>query len=339
MDKRVIFAVAGSGKTTYIVNQLSITKRSLIITYTKNNYKNIENKILKNFNGVWPKNITLMTYFEFLFRFCYKPFLGDRFRVKGISFIRNEDRWAKQNLYNYYFTKNNYIYSNRLALFLEKQNIMNDIKARLEKYFDEFIIDELQDIAGRDFNFLEKLMDAKINMLFVGDFFQHTFDTSRDGNVNKTLFNNKENYEKRFLKKGFCCDCNTLEESWRCSIAICEFIRKNLGIEIFSKRSENDNTNINLVTDKMMIKELLDDDSIVKLSYNNANKKGSCYKNWGDCKGEDKYEDICVILNKATMSKFKSGELRKLAQLTLNKLYVAITRAHGNCYFIEDRNC
>lgn len=32
MDKRVIFAVAGSGKTTYIVDSLSRDKRSLIVT-------------------------------------------------------------------------------------------------------------------------------------------------------------------------------------------------------------------------------------------------------------------------------------------------------------------
>lgn len=41
MDKRVIFAVAGSGKTTYIVNELSLEKRSLILTYTDGNYDNI----------------------------------------------------------------------------------------------------------------------------------------------------------------------------------------------------------------------------------------------------------------------------------------------------------
>ena len=34
MDKKVIFAVAGSGKTKYIVDELSLDKRSLIVTYT-----------------------------------------------------------------------------------------------------------------------------------------------------------------------------------------------------------------------------------------------------------------------------------------------------------------
>ena len=47
-------------------------------------------------------------------------------------------------------------------------------------------------------------------------------------------------------------------------------------------------------------------------------------------------EDVCVMLNKKTMSKFKSGKLYELPSATLNKLYVAITRAHRNCYFIEE---
>ena len=49
MDKKVIFAVAGSGKTSHIVENLSLNKRSLIITYTTANYDNIKAKILKKF--------------------------------------------------------------------------------------------------------------------------------------------------------------------------------------------------------------------------------------------------------------------------------------------------
>lgn len=336
MDKRVIFAVAGSGKTTYIVNNLFPEKRSLIITYTKNNYSNIESKVLKKFNGTWPQNILLMTYFQFLFRFCYKPFLADKFKGKGIVFKSNPNKWEKQSSLKYYFTGNRYFYSNRLAFFLENQNIINDIKKRLEKYFDEFIIDEVQDIAGRDFNFLEKLMDAEINMLFVGDFFQHTFDTSRDGNVNKSLFNNKLSYEERFQKRGFFCDSTTLVKSWRCSYEVCDFITNNLGITIFSNHDKNDNNCIALITDEWKIKEILENDNIIKLHYQDSNKYGNFHKNWGDSKGEDNYQDVCVMLNKKTMSKFKSGKLYELPSATLNKLYVAITRAHRNCYFIEE---
>ena len=71
MDKTVIFAVAGSGKTTHIVNSLSREKRSLIITYTIANYENLYKKIIRKFDGEWPNNITLMRYFTFLYAGLY----------------------------------------------------------------------------------------------------------------------------------------------------------------------------------------------------------------------------------------------------------------------------
>ena len=74
----MIFAVAGSGKTTFIVESLVKEKRSLIVTYTNSNYDNLSQKILKKFNGVWPETITLMTYFQFLYSpFTDKVICGD----------------------------------------------------------------------------------------------------------------------------------------------------------------------------------------------------------------------------------------------------------------------
>ena len=58
-----MFAAAGSGKTTHIVNSLSRDKRSLVITYTIANYENLYRKILHKFEGDWPENIVLMRYY------------------------------------------------------------------------------------------------------------------------------------------------------------------------------------------------------------------------------------------------------------------------------------
>ena len=86
MDKKVIFAVAGSGKTTYIIDSLTQDKRSLIVTYTVGNYNNLCSKISAKFSGVWPENIWVMSYFTFLYRFCYKPFLSDIVKARGILY-------------------------------------------------------------------------------------------------------------------------------------------------------------------------------------------------------------------------------------------------------------
>lgn len=334
MDKRVIFAVAGSGKTTHIVNSLAKDKRSLIVTYTNNNYANLTQKILDKFDDVWPENVTLMTFFQFLYRFCYKPFLADIFPVRGIWFESNPNQWLKQSDSGYYLSETGYLYSNRLSLFLEKKGVISDIRNRLEKYFDEFIIDEVQDIAGWDFDFLEQLIAADVDMLFVGDFFQHTYDTSRDGNKNKNLFNNRDEYTKRFVDKGIVPDVTTLTQSWRCSKTICEYISNNLGIEISSNRT--DDTVIDFISDLEEIGHILEDESIVKLHYRESSKHGLGHKNWGETKGEDCYNDVCVMLNKTTMQKYQKGKLSELAPATRNKLYVAITRAHGNVFLISE---
>lgn len=336
MDKKVIFAVAGSGKTTLIVDNLSNKKRSLIITYTDANYKNLQEKIITKFHGEWPENIVLMKFFPFLYRFCYKPFLADRCKAKGITFDKNENQFSNQKQWQYYLSQNRYFYSNRLSLFLEKAGVMDDIRKRTSKYFDEFIIDEVQDIAGRDFTFLEHLMLTEVNMLFVGDFFQHTYDTSRDGNANSSLFESKSAYEARFIKNGFVSDNTTLINSWRCSQNVCNYVRDNLGISIFSNRAQDDNTNIEYISDPYQISKILSDNRIVKLHYNNSAKYGYCHRNWGETKGEDKYQDVCIILNKSTAKMRSSNKLCDLPPPTKNKLYVAITRANGNVYLVDD---
>lgn len=335
MDKRVIFAVAGSGKTTHIVKSLDNKKRSLILTYTTGNHQNLKNKIIKKFNGEWPQNITLMTYFGFLYSFCYKPFLADKIKAKGILYEPYQNTYLNKENDSFYLSKSRYFYSNRLAFSFEHFGIIDDIKERLEKYFEELIIDEIQDISGRDFNFLLKVMETNINMLFVGDFFQHTFDTSRDGNVNNNLFENYKKYKTKFSSKGFVVDESTLDKSWRCNALTCTFVRDNLGIDIYSHQSEIKDYEMVFIEDSELISQILNDNRIIKLHYQNSSKYGNNHKNWGETKGEDCYEDVCIILNKNTEKHFNNNELDNLATSTKNKLYVALTRARGNTYFIS----
>ena len=68
MDKKLVLAVAGSGKTTEIINKVTYDDKPIIITYTENNYNNIRNKIIKTFNEI-PPNMRIYTYFSFLYNF------------------------------------------------------------------------------------------------------------------------------------------------------------------------------------------------------------------------------------------------------------------------------
>lgn len=330
MDKRVIFAVAGSGKTTYILNQLTLDSRSLIITYTNNNIKNLKIGIIEKF-GFFPDNITLLPYFTFLYSFCFKPFLSYKYKTKGINYNPNFNRFIKQDNTRYYFDKNNRIYNNRISKFIEKESELTNVNTRLEKYFDNLFIDEIQDFGGNDFNFLKSITQTNINILLVGDFYQHTFDTSRDGSVNKSVHSEFDKYKKLFEKMKLDVDTACLDKSWRCSPTVCSFISENIGIEIKSHK-END-TVVSLIKNKEKAIEIFNNNKIVKLFYQEHYKYKCFSRNWGDSKGENHYKDICVVVNKTTLDNF--SDLTKLKPQTKNKFYVACSRANNNLYFVS----
>lgn len=333
MDKRVIFAVAGSGKTTYIIDQLTLVDNALVITYTTSNVENIRNAIIRKW-GYFPKNIKLLTYFSFLHSFCFKPILANKHKTKGIYYKPNSNVYAKGD--DRFISKGKRLYSNRISKFLEEKGVLNDVNNRLSKYYSVLYIDEIQDFAGNDFNFLRSLAKSDMNILMVGDFYQHTFDTSRDGRVNSTLHNDLDKYQKSFENMGLLLDTTTLSKSYRCSPTICKFITEKIGIKIESHRS--DEVSISTIEIDHEIRSTLYNNDIVKLFYQ-KHYDFNCYsKNWGDCKGEDRYNNICVVLNKKTHDHFVKDTLRELPPQTKNKLYVACSRAKGNLYFVSEKS-
>jgi DNA helicase II / ATP-dependent DNA helicase PcrA len=331
MDKRVIFAVAGSGKTSLIIDQLSQTNRSLIITFTNNNLNNLRLGIIRKF-GYFPRNILLLSYFSFLYSFCFKPFLLMKYRTKGINYQSNLNRFAKDDAR--FIDRNRRLYSNRIAKLIDNNSINKEINNRISKYFDNLYIDEVQDFAGHDFNLLVSMIGSDLNILLVGDFFQHTFDTSRDGNVNTSLHDDFNSYMKRFQQTGILVDLKTLNKSYRCSPTVCKFITESLGISIESHRT--DDTNIQFIEDQDKAFRIFRNRSIVKLFYQEHYKYDCFSRNWGDSKGEDKYKSVCVVLNKNTNLLFHQNRLSELPPQTRNKFYVACSRARNSLYLLPE---
>ncbi|MDD2887305.1 MAG: AAA family ATPase [Aliarcobacter sp.] len=338
MDKRIIFAVAGAGKTTTIINKLSLEENSLIITYTENNFKNLKKKVIDKF-GYLPENIKIYTYFNFLYSFCYRPFLTNRLKSKGINFNQELPEYSKRvkdTTSLYYRDKTHRLYHKRIAKLLVKTNLIENINNRLAKYFDNMFIDEIQDFGGHDFNLLNFLTQANININFVGDFFQHTFDTSKDGNVNQNLYNDLTTYIKRFDQMGLIIDTKSLGKSYRCSSTVCHFVKEKLGVNIESHN--NNTTNISYLDEAIEIKEILENNSIIKLFYQNSNKYNCFSMNWGKSKGLDHYNDVCIVLNTTTLKKYRDDTLLDLPASTRNKLYVACTRCRRNLYLVDEKS-
>jgi len=183
---------------------------------------------------------------------------------------------------------------------------------------------------------LKFIVKANLNITFVGDFFQHTFDTSKDGNTNKNIYNDLEKYQKLFKQMKLEIDTESLKKSYRCSSSICEFISSNLDINIQSHRE--DTTIISYIENKEDIYAIVSNDNIVKLFYQNSSKYNCNAMNWGKSKGQDHYNDVCIVLNATTLKLYKNNKLLELNTQTKNKLYVACTRCRGDLYFLDEKS-
>lgn len=335
MDKTLILAVAGAGKTTEIINNIKKDDKTLIITYTENNYNILKNNIIKKFKGI-PDNIKIYTYFTFLYRFCFLP-LKKGFKVKGLDFNSNPNKYIKAKDINYYYNRvSKKMQHNRLAKICSDYFI-DDIIKRIEKYFNYIYIDEIQDFASHDFNLLLNLIKTNCNILLVGDFYQHTFDTSRDGNVNSNLYNDYDNYINKIKNSDSNIKVDTVNflKSKRCSKQVCEFITEYLKIKIESYN--NHDSIIREIDDENTIEKIANDDNIVKLFYQNSKKYDMKNKdNWGNSKGNT-YINTCVVLNKNSYEKYKKHKLNELPSSTKNKLYVALSRATNDVYIINEK--
>ncbi|WP_071605012.1 DNA helicase UvrD [Dickeya dianthicola] len=334
MAKRVIFAVAGSGKTTLLIDRLTVNSRTLILTHTINNETHLRSKIISLF-GFMPEGIRVMTWFEFLHGFCFRPFLQEHLASRGLSFFQPPQRIPRTNRLHYQDNSGR-IYHRRLAQLLMARGMLPDICDRLERYYDELLVDEVQDFAGNDFNFLLALCEAEISVLFAGDFYQHTYDTSRDGNVNSTLHDDITRYEARFTAAGLVVDRETLSRTWRCSSTICEFITDRLDIRIDAHDFRE--TSIDIVTDTERVATLHSDDSVIKLFYSEHHRYGCYSLNWGASKGLDHFQDICIVMGATHWRLLNRSNLQTLPPSSRNKLYVACSRARGNIYFVSEAN-
>ena len=73
MDKKLVMAVAGSGKTYLICSSIDPEKRNLILAFTHENIKNIHRELLERF-GFLPENTIVSTFHGFIFGDCIQPY-------------------------------------------------------------------------------------------------------------------------------------------------------------------------------------------------------------------------------------------------------------------------
>ncbi|AIE61734.1 UvrD-helicase domain-containing protein [Bacillus methanolicus] len=242
-ENKLMIAAAGSGKTTYLINEaLKQTNGNVLITtYTEANEQEIKRKIIKKNKSI-PKNITVQTWFSFLLQHGVRPYQNYLFEdnINGMILVNQQSGlkyyykgrpiYFKENdTRNHYFNEQLKIYSDKISKFVVRCNEKSNgaVIDRISRIYSHIFIDEVQDLAGYDLEILKLLFKSKSNILIVGDPRQVTYLTHHEAKYRQY----REGKIKEFVQTE-CKNCNciideeTLNFSYRNNQQICDFSSK-----------------------------------------------------------------------------------------------------------------
>lgn len=360
MDKRIILAVAGAGKTYHICHAIDPQKRNLILAYTHENIHNITCELIDACGKV-PDLTSVMTFDSFVYRYfvCpYEPTIAehfgqDEFRSKGITTIDPPPKTIKRNgrnipnpmyknkdQFDRYITRGNQYYCatiSELIMYVKKgkDSLLKRAAERLNLFYDQIFIDEFQDFREHDYELIIGLSKLLNSVLLVGDYYQHSVSAINNSGKPFKIKKNDVSYgdfvaELRRLK--FDIDEGTLSKSRRCSKDICAFVKEKLGINI---ESEDINAGkVKWITEDQ-VEAILQNSAVLKLVYSEAANYSFEAMNWSYSKG-DTVDAACVILtDKFEMLDSDEFTLAGIPVPTINKLYVAMTRSKGDLFLVK----
>lgn len=335
-DNKLIIAAAGSGKTTYLIDEAikNRDKKVLITTYTQANEAEIKKKIIEKINYI-PENITVQTWFSFLLKHGVRPYQGIIFdkRINGLILVNNKSALyvRKSETEKYYFTKDIKVYSDKISEFVcavnEKTN--SAVVNRISKIYSKIFIDEIQDLAGYDLELLKLLFSSKSEVLLVGDPRQGTYSTNSSSKNKQFKKANVVNYFFQDKSIKIETDETSLLVNYRCNEPICS-LSNNLFKNFVGTKSGNDSLSGH--DGVFFIKEKDIEDYLKK--YNPVQLRDSKKKivnenfmvmNFGESKGLS-FDRVLIYPTKPFTDWFLNNE-SDLAETSRSKLYVAITRA------------
>lgn len=357
MNKKVILAKAGSGKTTYITSDSYFeSKRIIYVTYTNNNVANIRNSVAVNQN-LSSDNILALTYHSFLIKNFFQPFsrhfqtelastksFTNAINWEKESTIKRLKKFTRQDNVKYWCDSKQSVYGNRLSTMILLKTFDSQFKKsinRLSKFCDILIFDEFQDFTSVDARFLKKIIDNFPNeVLLVGDIFQSCVATTMEKQnpykgvkvVDEEAFvRQKLNFTKTKVE----VDVTSFVESHRISKDVAEFVSEKLEISISSdgKHSgkirfieSNEIDSIFENTSQILVYKAVKD---MPIKYKTKNMT------WKLSKGLT-FENTAVILTKTALKALTNYEqMKKSSNGSINLLYVALTRSLSDVYLVS----
>lgn len=362
IKNKLIIAAAGSGKTTHLIDQAdqalkdASTTKILITTFTQDNESEIRRKIIEKYRCM-PSKLVVQTWFSFLLKHGVKPFQGvfadlSEEKIKGLLLVNGQSAGfvRRDNYRKYYFTDDLKIYSDKLSEFVCccNKKTKGAVLDRISRIYSHIFIDEVQDLAGWDFELIELFSKINSTVLLVGDPRQKTY-TTHNTQKNKKKKNGKMvNLSIDDFIKNKCAnydiDQNSLTINYRCNQEICD-----LANQLFPEQPQTQSGN-QIETEHRgvffvkseHISRYLQEFNAVQLRYSSNTSIDQSYevKNFGESKGLS-FDRVLIYPTEDFMSWIKNSQ-HGLASMSRSKFYVAITRARHSVGIVKDeikQNC
>ena len=353
MSSKLIVAGAGSGKTTWLLNEaLKITGENVLITtFTDANERGIREKFFE-LHGCIPANVTIMTWFAFLLQHGVRPYQSVIYedKIKGMLLVNKKSGYrytfkgrpiyfGEKDTDQYYLNESKKIYSDKIAKFVFRANENTNglVLDRIHRIFPSIFIDEVQDLAGYDLELIRLLYKSNINLLMVGDPSQVTYHT-HDEAMNKKYKNGDIAEYLRDKCKSALIDESSLSISHRNNPFICEYANtvypnhpKLTGCE----RPSTGHDGIFLVSPQDVSRYIEEYHPMqLRDKRNVAIKENAPAINFGDAKGLT-FDRVLIYPTKPILAWIKNPN-SKLEDKSRARLYVAITRAKYSVAFVDD---
>lgn len=345
MQSKIYLAAAGSGKTTFLIDYLSGSDQKILYTTFTDENTEVAKEMVYQKCGCIPSNITVLPWFSFLLEHGVRPFQGSagfgREKFIGVDLNSRGKNFNKRGTLHYYCNKSKEIYAAKLPALALRCNECSSgaVVDRIKELFDVVLIDEIQDMAGYDYNFIAALLSGGMPVIMCGDERQSTYRTN-EGNKNKGL--SIERYLEKNKLTSICeVDRATLNETHRCSKDVIEFANMVYPEFPSTESSCTDSDKIHngvWAIPKSLAQKYCEfiDPVILRHSVTTQTANASTICNFGKAKGRT-YNHV-LIYPVSDMASWLQDASTQLKPQTRSKLYVAITRARFSVGFVVADN-
>lgn len=360
MGNKFIVAAAGSWKTTHIVEKaLEIEHENVLITtYTEANEDEIRKKIIAK-KWYIPPNIQVRTWFSFLlchgvrpYQDAEKPGMWDVciwFCLpegrSGILKTKNGKMFTVgKDKDGYYFTSKSdpKIFSDKISEYIIRCNekTKGEVVSRLSRIFPNIFIDEIQDMAWYDLEFIALLLKSKSDVCLVGDPRQGTYSTNNSAKNKKYQKSNiLEFFERKEISSLIEFDTSSFVSNHRCNQEICDLSDKlfpDYPKTTSSQQSETWHDGVFFIQESWITEYLTTYPECVQLRYDVRDSR-VCpgYKVMNFWTSKWLTFDRVLIYPTWPILKWLDNEAVELAESSRSKFYVALTRARYSVAIVK----